>query len=97
MLTLRDRVDQGAMAIKWYSAFPKVPTLQQFHPQIVYCHIRKLVTGGSYPSAKVLTVYSAVPADRAKVVWTHSHNFSKDNILNIQDKVYILDQSKSIS
>ena len=30
-----DRVDQGAMALKEYSAFPKVPALLEAHHQIV--------------------------------------------------------------
>ena len=34
MLQLRARVDRGAMAIKGYSAFPKIPTLLETHHQI---------------------------------------------------------------
>ena len=35
VLPLWDRVDQGVMAIKWYSAFPKAPAILKLHHQIV--------------------------------------------------------------
>ena len=35
MLPLRARVDQGAMAMKRHSAFPKAQTLLEPHDQIV--------------------------------------------------------------
>ena len=35
VLPLRARVDQGAMTIKEYSAFPKAPVLLEPHHQIV--------------------------------------------------------------
>ena len=38
MLPLRVRVDQGAMALKGYSTFPKAPALDPHH-RIVLCHI----------------------------------------------------------
>ena len=40
MLPLRAGVDQGAMAMKGYSVFPKAPSLLEPHDQIVYCHIQ---------------------------------------------------------
>ncbi len=66
VLPLRTRVDLGAMAIKGYSAFSKAPALLKPRHQIVQCHIRTLVRGwGSYPSAKVQSVYSIALADWA--------------------------------
>ena len=41
-----------ALAIKGYYAFNKALALQEPHHQIVYCHIRTLVWGVSYPSAE---------------------------------------------
>ena len=38
MLPLQARVNQGAMAMTGYSAFPKAPTLLEPHHQIVSCH-----------------------------------------------------------
>ena len=35
VLPLQTRVDQGAMAMKGYSAFPKAPALLEPHHQIV--------------------------------------------------------------
>ena len=46
MLPLWARVDQGAMAMKGSSAFPKAPALLETHHQIVKFHIRTLVGGG---------------------------------------------------
>ena len=43
VLPLRARVDLGAMEMKGYSAFPKVPTLLEPNHQIVWCHNRTLV------------------------------------------------------
>ena len=40
MLPLRARVDQGAMAMKGYFAFPKALTLLEPHNQVAKCHIR---------------------------------------------------------
>ena len=40
MLQFQARVDQGAMAMKGFSAFPKAPALLEPHHQIVYCHIQ---------------------------------------------------------
>ena len=57
MQPLPVRVDQGAMAIKGYSAFPKASPSDFF--SIISGH--SLV--GSYPSAVKQSVYSAVPAD----------------------------------
>ena len=66
MLPLRARVDLGAMAMKGYSAFPKVPALLEPHQQIVYCHIQDTRWRvGSYPSAEKQSVYSIAPADWA--------------------------------
>ena len=62
MLPLQAKVDLGAMALKRYSAFPKVPALLEPHHQIVKCHIQ---LWGSYPSAEKRSVYSTVPADCA--------------------------------
>ena len=55
---LRARLDLGVMAIKGYSAFPKVPALLEPQHQIVLCHIQDTRCGGSYPSAEIQLVYS---------------------------------------
>ena len=39
LLPLGVKVDLGAIAIKWYSAFPKAPTLLKPHDQMFLCHI----------------------------------------------------------
>ena len=46
MLPLRARVDQGAMAMKGYSAFPKAPALLEPHHQIVLCPNQDTHWGG---------------------------------------------------
>ena len=52
MLPLRARVDLEAMA--------EAPALQEPPYQIVWCHIQDTL-GGSYLSAEMQSVYSAVP------------------------------------
>ena len=42
MLPLRARVDLGAMTIKGYSAFLKVPALLEPHHECVLCHIQDI-------------------------------------------------------
>ena len=46
MLPHESRVDEGVMAVKGYSTFPKVPALQQPNHQIVLCHIYGLLIKG---------------------------------------------------
>ena len=46
VLALRARVDQGKMAVKWCSAFPKAPASLEPHHQIVECHIQDTHWGG---------------------------------------------------
>ena len=66
VLPLRARVDEGAMAIKEYSAFPKAPLLLEPHHQIVKCHIHDTRCGwGSYPSLKKQSVYFTASPDCA--------------------------------
>ena len=64
VLPLRARVDLGAMAIKGYSAFPKVPRLLEPHHQTVYSH-KQDTRWGSDPSAEKQSVYSTAPVDWA--------------------------------
>ena len=64
MIGLRARADLGAMAMKEYSTFHKVPVLPDH--QIVYVNSRTLVEEGSYPSAEKKSVYSTAPSDWAK-------------------------------
>ena len=45
MLPLWARGDLGAMAIKWYSSFPKAPVLLEPHQQIIKCHIQNTREG----------------------------------------------------
>ena len=40
VLPLQVRVDQGAIAMKGYSTFPKAPALLQPHHEIVYCNMQ---------------------------------------------------------
>ena len=56
-------VNLGAMAMKGYTTFSKAPGLPEPYHQIVLCHIRTLVRGGSYSSAEVQSVYSTAPSD----------------------------------
>ena len=53
LLTLQARVDQGSMAVKGYSAFPKAPALLESHRQIVCVISRTLVGEGFYLFAKM--------------------------------------------
>ena len=59
---LQARVELGTMAMKGYSAFPKAPALLQPHHQIVKCHIRTLVGGGSNSFAEMQSLYSKTSA-----------------------------------
>ena len=53
------RVDQGAMAMKGYSALPKAPALLMPHHQIF-----NVISGvGAYPSAKMQSMYFKVQAN----------------------------------
>ena len=60
VLTLWDRVDQRAMVMKGYSAFPKAPTLD-----CLVSYPRRVLGRGSYPSLGMKSVYSIAPADWA--------------------------------
>ena len=70
--TTPDRVDLRAMAIKGYSAFPKVPALLEPHNQIVWCHYKdNRWRWGSYPSAEIQ--HSTAPTDwTIFVIWSIS-------------------------
>ena len=63
MLLIRASVDVGAMAMKGYSTFSKASALHEPHHQIFVSYPGHLLEG-YYPSAKRLSVYSAVPADK---------------------------------
>ena len=63
VLALRARVDLGAIALKRYSAFPNAPALRS--DCLVSYPGHQL--GGSYPSAEMQSVFSAAPAELAKV------------------------------
>ena len=72
-------MDQGAMAMKGYSTFPKAPAELEPHHQIVLCHIRTLVgRWGSYLSTEVQLVYSTAPAD-----WANYAQVLTFDILNV--------------
>ena len=49
VLTLRVRVDLGAMAVKEYSTFPKAPALLEPHHQIVLNYIQDTLWGSVTP------------------------------------------------
>ena len=54
------------MAMKGYSAFPKVPAFLEPRHQIDQCYIQETRWGrGSYPSAEIQLVNSTTPADWA--------------------------------
>ena len=58
------------MAMKEYFMFPKAPELLKPHHEMVLCHISRTLVGearGSYLSAEMQLVYSAAPADWAKI------------------------------
>ncbi len=59
------RVDQGVMAMKRYSTFPKVQRLESYH-QKVQIYIQDTRWGGSYPSEEMQLTYSTAPANWAK-------------------------------
>ena len=48
MLALRDGINLGGMAMKWYSTFPKAPALLEPHHLIVHAITRTLVGVESY-------------------------------------------------
>ena len=60
MLPLRARVDLGAMAMKEFSAFPKVPS------DCLVSYTRHSLVAKFYPSAEMHSVYSTAPANWAK-------------------------------
>ena len=66
MLPFQARVDLGAMAMKGYSAFLKVPELLETHIRLLSVIYRTLMGGGeSYPCAEVLSMYFTAPVDWA--------------------------------
>ena len=68
MLPLRSRVDLGAMAIKGYSAFPKVRELLELHHQMILCHIQETHLGGftllQRSSRCILPLQTTGPAEK---------------------------------
>ena len=66
-VTLRVRVDLGAMAVKEYSTFPKAPTLLEPQLRIVLGHIIWTFVGGFLLSTEMKSVYSAALADWARM------------------------------
>ena len=61
MLRLRVRVDLGAMVMKGYSVFPKVPASLEPHHQIVCVIYPGHSLARSYPSAEKQSVYFTAP------------------------------------
>ena len=66
VLTLLVRVDLGVMALKGYSAFPKVPALLEPHYQIVP---GTLIGRCSYPSAEMQSVNPTALSDWVVFSW----------------------------
>ena len=82
MLPLRDRVDQGVMAMKGYSSFLKAPALLEPHHQIfLMSYPGHLLVVGSYLSAEIHSVYSTAPADWACVTEESDNTCIKYNLL----------------
>ena len=72
MLSLQARMDQGVIAMKGYSAFPKVPVLLEPRYQIVWSHMQDTLWGGvSFPSAEMQSVYSTAPDKWVTGRWVH--------------------------
>ena len=65
MLLLRDRVDQGAMAMKEYSAFPNC-SLNIILFNVISGHS----FWESYPSEEMKSVYSTLLADWASLLYS---------------------------
>ena len=65
MLSLQARVDQGAIAVKEYSAFPKAPASLEPYYKIAFWVTNGTLNKewGSYPSAGTHLVYFAASAD----------------------------------
>ena len=59
VLPLQTRVDLGIMAMKGYSAFLRAPALLSY--------LGHMLDVGSYPSSKMQSMYSTVPADLTAV------------------------------
>ena len=88
MLPPRDRVDQGAMAMKGCSEFPKAPLSLEPHHQIFQCQIldTHCPGWGSYPSTEVKSVFSTTPADWAifcRDLSSHVFNFTIRNDIDV--------------
>ena len=65
MLPLRARVEQGAMAMQGYSAFPNAQALLEPYHQIVLCQIHnsRWEEGSPYHLAEMQFVYSTTLVD----------------------------------
>ena len=63
MLPLRVWVDLGAMAMKEYSAFPKVPHYWSLTTRL-FSVISRTLLRGSYPNVEMQSVYSTAQADK---------------------------------
>ena len=77
MLPLWARVDLGAMAMKEYFAFPKAPTFQEPHHQIVYCHIQNIrcgVGGLATLQRKSRCILQPQPTGQGKVEYSMEMN-----------------------
>ena len=62
LLSLRDRVNLGAVTMKGYSTFPKAPALLEPHPQIVLYHIQETHGRGGLTLQRC-RLYSTTPAN----------------------------------
>ena len=71
VLPLRDRVDRGVMAMKFYSTNPKAPALLKTHHPIFFVSYPGYSLGESY-SSLMQSVYSAFPAH-----WATGHSLGE--------------------
>ena len=62
------RVDLGVIALKEYSAFPKLQVYRSLSIRL-FVFISRTLIRGSYPSAEKQLVYSTAPADWAPFVY----------------------------
>ena len=72
VLPLRARVDLGAMSMKRYSTFLKVPVLLESHHQSVYCHIQDTCRARVIPlqrcSRCILQLQPTGPSTKKKIL-----------------------------
>ena len=70
--------DQGAMAMKEYSEFPKAPALLEIHYQIVLGHVKTLDIWRDITPSEKQSVSSSAPAKWANIDWMSSRTINSN-------------------